>query len=222
MGKSRAVHGAAHVSDWAQFHAYVLGSVIGIRWGKHTPTSGMGNPNLYAIVREYLMFAAGEDEWSKKDILDAMRDKSGSGIKSDARRAFPSLFPRKRKARPLALPDELVEEDVNFDPKQIEGWKSRVRQIKQEFIMNENAVEQEAAVEAMVEATNSNSNSRVTVNFFVPTNVSVDDLTLENYRELTGKRFRMTKDQRVVRDLTREQAFAESKALAITQVEGKF
>lgn len=86
--------------------------------------------------------------------------------------------------------------------------------------MNENAVEQEAAVETTVETTS--SNSRVTVNFFVPTNVSVDDLTLENYRELTGKRFRMTKDQRVVRDLTREQAFAESKALAITQVEGKF
>lgn len=220
MGRSRAVYGAADVSDWAQFHAYVLGSVIGIRWGKHTPTSGMGNPDLYAIVREYLVFAAEEDEWSKKSILDAMRDKSSSGIKSDARRAFPSLFPRKRKARPLALPDELVGEDVNFDPKQIESWKGRVRQIKQEFIMNENAVEQEAAVETTVETTS--SNSRVTVNFFVPTNVSVDDLTLENYRELTGKRFRMTKDQRVVRDLTREQAFAESKALAITQVEGKF
>ena len=219
MSKSRAVYGAARVSDWAQFHAYVLGSVIGIRWGKHTPTSGMGNPDLYAIVREYLVFAAEWDEWKKKDVLDAMRDKSGSGIKSDARRAFPSLFPRRRKARPLALPDELVGEDVNFDPKQIESWKGRVKQIKQEFIMNENAIEQEAAVEATVETTS--SNSRVTVNFFVPTNVSVDDLTLENYREKTGKRFRMTKDQRVVRDLTREQAFTESKALAITQTEGK-
>lgn len=83
--------------------------------------------------------------------------------------------------------------------------------------MNENAVEQEAAVEATVE----NTGSSVTVNFFVPASVSVDDLTLDNYRELTGKRFRMTKDQRVIRDLTREQAFAESKALAITQVEGK-
>jgi len=220
MGKSRAVYGAAHVSDWAQFHAYVLGSVIGIRWGKHSPTSGMGNPDLYAIVREYLVFAAGEDEWRKKDVLDAMRDKSSSGIKSDARRAFPSLFPRRRKARPFGLPDELVEQEVSFDLKRIEDWKGRVKQIKQEFIMNENAVEQEAVVEATVETTN--SNSRVTVNFFVPANVSVDDLTLENYRELTGKRFRMTKDQRVVRDLTREQAFAESKALAITQAEGKF
>ena len=217
MNRPRAGYGAASVSDWAQFHAYVLGSVIGIRWGKHTPTSGMGNPNLYAIVREYLIFAAEEDEWSKKDILDAMRDKSSLGIKSDTRRAFPSLFPRKRKARPLALPDELVEEDVNFDLKKIEGWKDRVKQIKQEFIMNENAVEQEAAVEATVE----NTGSSVTVNFFVPASVSVDDLTLDNYRELTGKRFRMTKDQRVIRDLTREQAFAESKALAITQVEGK-
>jgi len=218
MARSRTRH-LVGTKPWAQFHAYVLGSVIGIRWGKHTPTSGMGNPDLYGIVKEYLTFAAGSDEWSKKGILDAMRDKSGLAIKGDARRAFSSLFPRNRKAKPLAVPDELVNVEVNFDLQLIEGWKERVKAIKKEFLMNENALAQEAATEDgnTVDSTGT-SNSRVTVNFFIPQGANPADLTLENYREVTGKRFRMTKDQAKVRSLTREQAFAESKALAVSQL----
>ena len=218
MARSRTSHRLALVSDWAQFHAYVLGSVIGIRWGKHTPTSGMGNTRLYGIVREYLTFAAGDDEWKKKDVLDAMRDKSGTAIKNETRYAFRSLFPRNRKARSLAVPDELADQEVNFDLKLIESWKERVKEIKQEYIVNENAVAQETTEETTARSdTNTGSNSRVTVNFFIPTGVNPEDLTLDNYRELTGKRFRMTKDQAKVRNLTREQAFAESKALATSQ-----
>lgn len=204
------------MSDWAQFHAYVLGSVIGVRWGKHTPTSGMGNPRVYAIVREYLTFAAGDDEWKKKGVLDAMRDKSGLAIKNDTRYAFRSLFPRNRKARSLAVPDELANQEVSFDLQRIESWKERVKEIKQEFIVNDNVIVEETTAEAGSDTTNG-SNNRVTVNFFIPAGVNVGDLTLENYRELTGKRFRMTKDQAKVRNLTREQAFAESKALATSQ-----
>ena len=206
------------MSDWAQFHAYVLGSVIGVRWGKHTPTSGMGNPRVYAIVREYLTYAAGDDEWKKKGVLDAMRDKSGLAIKNDTRYAFRSLFPRNRKARSLAVPEELNDQEVSFDLQRIESWKERVKEIKQEYIVNENATAQETTEETTNRGdATSGSNSRVTVNFFIPAGVNPGDLTLENYRELTGKRFRMTKDQAKVRNLTREQAFAESKALATSQ-----
>jgi hypothetical protein len=78
-----------------------------------------------------------------------------------------------------------------------------------------------AATEATDHSTTNGSNSRVTVNFFIPEGVNPADLTLDNYRELTGKRFRKTKDQEVVRSLTREEAFAESKALAVSQLGGK-
>lgn len=58
------------------------------------------------------------------------------------------------------------------------------------------------------------------VNFIIPPGIDPAMLTLENYREVTNARFRMTKDQKDVRGLSREEAFAESKALAISQLGG--
>jgi len=222
MARPRRKHGEAPISLWAQFHAYVLGSVIGIRWGKISPTTGMGNTELYKIVKDYLALAVGEDgdEWKKMGVLNAMRYKSASAIKKETRWMFPSLFPRNRKARPFGVPDELQEQEVFFDPKRIESWKERVKEIKQEFTVNEDTILDDGA-ETTTSTASDASNSRVTVNFFIPEGMTPDNLTLENYREVTGKRFRMTKDQSKVRGLTREQAFAESKALAVSQLGDK-
>lgn len=85
--------------------------------------------------------------------------------------------------------------------------------------MNENATATEEAQPSTERSTETDvSNSRVTVNFFIPEGVNAEDLTLENYRTVTGKRFRMTKDQTKVRGLARDVAFEESKALAISQL----
>ena len=85
--------------------------------------------------------------------------------------------------------------------------------------MNENAVAS-SATETTVPSSSvdTGTNSRVTVNFFIPENVNATTLTLENYRKVTGKRFRMTKDQAKVRGLSREDAFVESRALAVSQL----
>lgn len=220
MRRHLTKHLEAYITPWAQFHAYVLGNLIGIRWGKITPTSGMGNEELGKIVKEYLEYAAGDDEWKKRSILDAMRNRSGATIKDDTRYVFPSLFPRNKRARPFGVPEELENEEVNFDPQRVELWSLRAKLIKQEINMNENAVAQEtteigdARPPIDRSGTGSGTNSRVTVNFFIPQGVSVADLTLENYREVTGKRFRMTKDQ-MSRGLSREVAFVESKALVV-------
>jgi hypothetical protein len=193
--------------------------VIGIRWGKRAPTYANGNDKLSKILREYLTYACGDDEWTKGRVLEAMRLKTGTAVKADARQKFPSLFPRNRKARPLGVPDELKDQDINFDIACIEQWKQQVKAIKKEIIMNENATASaEVDTEVASTDTETKSNSRVTVNFFIPEGVSPQELTLENYRELTGKRFRMNKDQAQVRSLTREVAFEESKALAISQL----
>lgn len=219
MARTRTRNLTGAITPWAQFHAYVLGSVIGIRWGKIDSKSGMGNDQLYGIVREYLTYATGDNEWKKLGILNAMRYKSAAAIKDDARSAFPSIFPRHRKARPLGVPDE-VEEEVNFDPDKIEAWKERVREIKKEVAMSENALETtEDTGTTNTNASGGRSNTRVTVNFHIPEGVNPEELTLENYREVTQKRYRMTKDQKE-RGLSREDAFAESKALAVSQLGG--
>lgn len=216
----------------AWFHAYVLCGVIGIRQGKFTPISAYENtnPGMYQILNEYLKYACGEDEWTKGRILEAMRFKTGTAMKANARIAFPSLFPRNKKARPLGVPDELSKEDVSFDIYRIEQWRTRVKAIKKEIIMNQNAVDELNVEETTQDNqlsvgnsdnTESSSNNRVTVNFFIPEGVNSVDLTLDNYRKVTQKRFRMTKDQAKVRGLTREEAFVESKALAVSQLGGK-
>jgi len=219
MARARTRH--LDTTLWAQFHAYVLGSVIGVRWGKINPTSGMGNTEIYGIVREYLELAVGEDkqEWDKIKVLDAMRYKTAAAIKNAARRAFPSLFPRRKRARPLAVPTELEDENVFFDPKRIETWRERIKQIKQEQTMNEDAILQDD-VSPTVSSTESTGSNRVTVNFYIPEGMNPENLTVDNYREVTGKRYRMTKDQKG-RGLTRELAFAESKALAVSQLGDK-
>lgn len=210
------------IKPLAWFHAYVLCSVIGIRWGKYAPGYANANKELDDILVEYLKYACEDDPWTQGRILEAMRFKTATAMKADARIAFPSIFPRNRKARRLRVPDELSDiEQVSFDPARIAQWQTRVRAIKKEIAMNENAVVQEVTeasrppIDSSVKTT---SNERVTVNFFIPTGASASSLTLENYRELTGKRFRMTKDQSKVRGLNREEAFAESKALAFSQL----
>ena len=215
----RTRHLEPYITPWAQFHAYVLGSVIGIRWGKFTPSSGMGNEALGKIVREYLVYAAGDNEWNKRCILDAMRDKSGSSIKDDARYVFPSLFPRNKRARPLGVPEELKDEEVFFDADRIEKWRRRAKKIKKEIAMNENATAAETTEVGSPSVDRPTSGvSRTKVNFVIPTGVDPSTITLENYREVTGTRFRMTKDQKDVRGLSRSEAFAESKALAVSQL----
>lgn len=92
--------------------------------------------------------------------------------------------------------------------------------------MSENATAQEAtdATGSSAEDDAAKKNSRVTVNFTLPQGVDPKEMTLENYKDLTGKRYRMTGDQteRVkAGTLSREQAFEDSKALAIEQLGGK-
>lgn len=206
----------------AWFHAYVACGVIGLRWGKFTSTSTYNSPALREVFVEYLDYACGEDEWTKGRIIEAARGLTATKIKQAARVKFPSLFPRNKRARPFGVPDELEGQEVKFDPDKIEAWKERVKAIKQEISMNENALVQEADTTGdSTKSDSAKSNSRVTVNFYIPQGVDVDSLTLENYLSITHKRYRMTREQkeRVEKgEITREQAFAESKDLAVKQL----
>lgn len=212
-----------------QFHAYILCSVIGIRWGRITPTSGTANPILGPLVKQYCKFAfpKKEDQHQIRRMLDVMRFKSGSAIKKETREAFPSLFPKNKKALSLRVPDELEDQEVNFDLSLIEKLRNKVREYKREITMSDNEVSLAKEDTPRVASTSGRnklpapppkdkvdvSPKTTKVNFATPDGVDLSTVTLENYKEKTGARYRMSKDQKA-RGLTREVAFEESKALA--------
>ena len=207
-----------------QWHAYIICSVIGIRCGRIMPTSGTAHPVLGPIMKEYLCFAFPEEDqgWEQRKVMDAFRNLSGVAVKKETKKAFPSLFPKNRKAMPLGVPEELKDgEDVRFDLNFINRLREKVKLYKQELAMNEqtdgDATEATALEAPTTEATSKKKTSAPTkINFLTPKGIDVNTLTVENYREVTGHRYRKTKDQ-TERKLTREQAFEESKALALTQ-----
>ncbi len=166
------------------FYAYVLGCIVDVQW----TTDHIRNPESYSKVKQYLTYLYGTDEWRKMGILNAIRDKSRKQIKDEARRMLPSLFTG-RSTWPLAVPKEAP--DVKFDIEFI----SKLRGVQ---IMNsqnnEVPVQQKAP------------------KFLVPETVDLSQLTLNNFRELTGHRFRVTTEQQnriKAGTLTREQAFVE-------------
>lgn len=197
----------------AQFHAYILGCIINAQWN----LAIVKDPVRTNIIRRYLTFVHGNDEWAKKDILDAISNKTRKTIKQDTRYVFPSLFV-KRKAYPLYVPKELTT-DVIFDLEFVTKLQTEIKIIKlqeqaQEKAMDNNedvAVQPEVTVNTNIVSVESDNPDVPSVQLVLPEGKTVEDLTLENFRAMTGRRFRMTKNQKLVRKLTREQAFEEFK-----------
>ncbi len=179
------------------FYAYVMGGVLNLRWNVET----MQHPALYSVVRDFLSHLYGSDEWKKLKVLDAIRDKTRNQIKDEARYVLPSLFVG-RAAWPLALPKETP--DAKFEIDFIYKLKERIEQIRQGDAL-------------MEEVNNSQENNDTKVapkapRFHLPAGVTPEQLTVENFRSLTGRRFRVTTEQhnRInAGTLTREAAFAE-------------
>ncbi len=192
-----------------QFHAYLLGSVINVQWNVQTMTF---NP-LCQIVRCYLNAVCGNDEWAKKDVLDAMRDRRRKTIKRETQATLPSLF-LTRAAYPVGVPHELKEVETNFDPALVERLKQEVITIKYKETTMEDGVEIGVATgRRPIDKEESDVNTVV-----FPADFNLSELTLVNYREVTGQRFRMTKEEKYTLNLNREEAFARRKKSLLGEV----
>ena len=177
------------------FYAYVLGGILDLQWDVETMT----NPLLKKVVSDFLQYLYGENEWQKLKVLDGIRDKTRNQIKDEARIDLPSLFQGKA-AWPLALPKETP--NAKFDIEFIYAVKKLVEEIRE-------------GDSAMEQSDNAQPNPQ-TINkvprILLPAGVTVDQLTIQNFREVTGHRFRVTTEQQNrinAKTLTREQAFAE-------------
>lgn len=193
-----------YIKPRAVFYGFILGYCIGIKWNL-APNGGMGNPRLLELTRAYLTYVCGDDEWSKRQVLDVIRDKTRNQMRDVAVDEFPSLFPKGRQ-RPLQIPDELKGQEVKFDLDFIQKMKDSVESIKQEIAMSEETTNEVAGAPS--------TTPRRTTTIVVPEGVDVNSLTLDNFQQITGKRFRMTKEQSVRAEagtLTRAQALEEFK-----------
>lgn len=178
-----------------EFYAYVLGGFINVQWNIDT----MQTQVLSQIVRDYLFHIYDTDEWKKLKVLDALRDKSRNQIKEVAKHKLPSLF-SVRAAWPLALPKEAP--NAKFDIEFIYRLKHRVDELKKK----------ETAMEEQQKNTEAQTQTPKAPRFHLPAGVTAEQLTTENFRTLTGRRFRVTTEQQnriAAGTLTRDAAFAE-------------
>ena len=235
MGKNTTIDGA-YITDKAIFYSFVLVYFVGVRWSISATVNPYTNDKVRRLTRDYLDFVCGDDEWLKRQVIDASKDQSRASIRAIIRRKFRSLFHTKRM-KSLQVPDELEGQDVTFSQEYFDMLRQELSMIKREINMANEETEVEVNEEVVtqppqvsVENTARQSDSQptnsadeaaapVTVNFFIPSGVDASELTLDNYRELTGKRFRMTKEQKT-RGVNRTEAFEESKQLAIKLANG--
>lgn len=175
------------------FYSYLIGGIMDIQWNVET----MQNQTLFSIVKEFLNHLYGKDEWKKIHVLDAIRYKTRTEIRQETKRLLPSLFIGKA-AWPCALPKETP--DAKFDIELVYSLKNKVEELRKGDVMQEQNDSGEAVTGAKAPR------------FHLPAGITPDQLTLDNFRTLTGRRFRITTEQKNRVDagtLTREAAFVE-------------
>lgn len=179
-----------------EFYAYVLGGFINVQWNIET----MMNDPLKQVVKDYLNHLYPAEEYKKLGVLDAIRDRSRNQIKDVAKHRLPSMFVG-RAAWPLMLPKEAP--SAKFDIEFIYRLKHTVDELKQkETAMEEQQKNPESQTQTSPKAPR----------FHLPAGVTPEQLTTENFRTLTGRRFRVTTEQQnriAAGTLTRDAAFAE-------------
>lgn len=187
MRKARQSHQIDLTSVW---HAYVIRAYAGCPWDVNTMTDKVP----YEMIGRYLRAAYGDDIWRKKKILDFIRNISREAGRNLAREHLPSLF-KKRCRYPLLIPTEETEVDEqsleiarNFRAEYIE---SRRHVPEEGGEMGEKPTTVIAGVDLNVDITV----TRIDNGVVVPVVVRASDLTLDNFQERTGKRFRMTRAQ---------------------------
>jgi hypothetical protein len=176
-----------------EFYAYVLGGFLNVQW--HIDT--MQQPTLMRVVKDFLSHIYGKEEHKKLGVLNAIRDKSRNQIKDVAKYKLPSLFVG-RAAWPLAQPKEAP--NAKFDIEFIYRLKHTVDELKEK----ETAMEEQQKTQTQT--------SPQAPRFHLPAGVTPEQLTIENFRTLTGRRFRVTTEQQnriAAGTLTRDAAFAE-------------
>jgi hypothetical protein len=155
------------------------------------------------MLRQYFYMVFGSIASSDvTKVLDIIRDKRRAEIKKEVRLFFPSLFVKKRPAYPLRIPDEFQEATINKEAIEqlIDSYATFRKPQKRDINMDNVSINDEQFAGVMIEIERLVPTGEKTVGGNDRKNVekiTVDasKLTLDNFTELTGRRFRMSNGQ---------------------------
>lgn len=184
--RSRRLYQHKPTNIW---HAYVVRGFGEFAYNVHS----MVDSEASALLRRYLhaAFDGNMGSWDIMKVLDLMRDERRGAVRNLARSTFPSIFDKKRPKYPLKKPTEfeVTDEQLELARNFRNEWREiRANRKPQGEEMSATGNTELAGV--MVTLTRTNEDKTV-----VPIQVDAGELTLDNFQEKTGKRFRMTKDQ---------------------------
>lgn len=163
------------------YHAYILRGYLNFRWD----VESMFYEENVDFVKNYFNNTI-KSEYDKGKVLNLINGISRKNIREKARFEFPDLF-NTPETYPFAIPkrlkDKFGEDYVTF----ISTLKTKRKDEEMDSQVNQ-----------------------ATANPVVNTNVDLDTLTLDNFQDKLGRRFRMTKEQKE-RGISRELALEEWK-----------
>jgi hypothetical protein len=192
---------SAQPSLEGMWHAYVIRGYANIPWNIYS----MCENKIMHMLKQYLasVFDYKTEQSKVMRILDIIRNKSRAEIKSEVRTYFPSLFVKKRPAYPLRVPDEFPE--VQFDQEAANKLATAYLDFKKP------TGESEDMKKNTLEGGGNLTGVMIEVERLVPTGqktstgkdrkqrekmyIDASRLTLENFADLTGRRFRMSNGQ---------------------------
>jgi len=203
-----------HITNEALFYGFILGYHINIRWSTK-PSGPVLNDKMRDVLKSYLQFTCGNDEWKKRKVLDVIKE-SRTDIRRRVKQVFPSLFHRV-KQKDLQVPEELKDVKINFDINIFNELKDKVSEIKKSFILesfennyNDNVVDDKEnnMIDPQQKPAPESGQQ-------LETELVINGITIrtpDDYKRATGKRYRVTKEQKALIEngtITREMAFKQ-------------
>jgi len=194
------------------WHAYAIRSFVGYSHNVHT----MVDEQSFQLLKEYLNKSF-DNEWDKKLVLDILRDSRKRDIEQLVKTYLPSIC--KKRNRELVIPEEATE-IINDHIEAARDFRDSLQKLKMDRreLEVENITVNDTSLDGVMITV-----TRVQDGKKVDAQVNAGLLTLDNFRELTGRRFRVSQDQKQrlgdpkQNPGVREEAFREFMAEAVAK-----
>jgi len=167
------------------WHAYVIKCVFKI-------TPPFLDNYTHNRVRFYLLDSGVVYPWHVYDIFYLLYRSKARALHKEIKKLFPEVFKRSSKQKPVKIPDKLLKITAASD--------IMITSLEEEF-------KEERKKKMNTNNDNNNSSNNPQSSGSATAKIDLDNLTVENYKQIVGKRFRQTKAEKQA-GISREEALA--------------